>query len=78
MASLKAEQAKQAAIADTTTLFYTALNGQAQDIVLKNDKVALTLNTKICLFSKLICVCVLAFSFFEGVTTKISLGADML
>ncbi|MDU2113155.1 MAG: membrane protein insertase YidC [Prevotella bivia] len=46
MASLKAEQAKQAAIADTTTLFYTALNGQAQDIVLKNDKVALTLNTK--------------------------------
>lgn len=46
MASLKAEQAKQAAIADTTTLFYTALNGQAQDVVLKNDKVALTLNTK--------------------------------
>ena len=31
---------------DSTALFHTALHGQAQKIVLKNDKVELTLNTK--------------------------------
>ena len=31
---------------DSTTLFYSALNGNAKDIILKNDKVELTLNTK--------------------------------
>ena len=49
---LKAEQqaeqanaAKQAA-QDTTVAFYKALNGKAQNVVLKNSKVELTLNTK--------------------------------
>ena len=32
--------------ADTTALFHEALQGEAQDIVLKNEKVNLTLNTK--------------------------------
>lgn len=32
--------------ADSTTLFYSALKGQAQKVVLKNEKVELTLNTK--------------------------------
>lgn len=31
---------------DSTALFYSALNGNAKDIILKNDKVELTLNTK--------------------------------
>ena len=31
---------------DTTALFYQALSGEAQDIVLKNDKVELTFSTK--------------------------------
>ena len=31
---------------DTTVLFYSALNGKAQDIVLENDKLALTLSSK--------------------------------
>lgn len=35
-----------AANADTTALFYAAANGTAQNIVLKNNKVELTLNTK--------------------------------
>ncbi|WP_028895983.1 membrane protein insertase YidC [Prevotella sp. HUN102] len=39
----KAEAAQKA---DTTALFHQALSGNAQDIVLKNDKVELTLNTK--------------------------------
>lgn len=32
--------------ADSTALFYSALKGQAQKVVLKNEKVELTLNTK--------------------------------
>ena len=32
--------------ADSTALFYSALKGQAQKIVLKNEKIELTLNTK--------------------------------
>ena len=32
--------------ADSTVLFYSALKGQAQKVVLKNEKVELTLNTK--------------------------------
>ena len=31
---------------DSTALFYSALNGNAKEIILKNDKVELTLNTK--------------------------------
>ncbi len=31
---------------DTTVLFYSALNGKAQDIVLENEKLALTLSSK--------------------------------
>ncbi|WP_077195840.1 membrane protein insertase YidC [Prevotella ihumii] len=45
----KAAQAAQQnamASADSSALFYSALKGTAQDIVLKNDKVELTLNTK--------------------------------
>lgn len=41
LAELKAKQE-----ADTTALFHEALQGEAQDIVLKNEKLNLTLNTK--------------------------------
>lgn len=41
LAELKAKQE-----ADTTALFHEALQGEAQDIVLKNEKVNLTLSTK--------------------------------
>ena len=41
LAELKAKQE-----ADTTALFHEALQGEAQDIVLKNEKLQLTLNTK--------------------------------
>ena len=37
---------KQAIAEDTTSLFYNALRGQAESIVLKNAKIELTLNTK--------------------------------
>ena len=48
----QAEEAAQKALAETdakgdsTALFYSALNGTAQPVVLKNDKVELTFNTK--------------------------------
>lgn len=51
-ANRKAAEAKQQAAfkarqaADTTALFHAALQGQPQDIVLKNKKLELTLNTK--------------------------------
>ncbi len=41
LAELKAKQE-----ADTTALFHKALQGEAQDIVLQNEKLQLTLNTK--------------------------------
>ena len=41
LAELKAKQE-----ADTTALFHEALQGEAQEIVLKNEKLSLTLNTK--------------------------------
>ena len=41
----KLAQAK-AALEDSTVLFYSALNGKAQDVVLENEKVALTFSTK--------------------------------
>ena len=41
---LAEQKAKQEA--DTTALFHEALQGEAQDIVLKNEKLNLTLNTK--------------------------------
>ena len=47
MAALQKEaQAKAAAEADTTALFHAALSGNATDVVLKNKKVELTINTK--------------------------------
>ncbi|MCR5129919.1 MAG: membrane protein insertase YidC [Prevotella sp.] len=45
-AAAKAAEAKLKAEQDTTALFHNALKGSAQDIVLKNEKVELTLNTK--------------------------------
>ena len=39
-------QAEAAAKGDSTALFFQALNGTGQPIVLKNDKVELTFNTK--------------------------------
>ena len=45
-AEAKKAQAVAAAQGDTTALFYNALNGQDQEIVLKNKKVELTINTK--------------------------------
>ena len=39
-------QAKDSARLDSTALFHSALSGTAQEIVLKNDKVELTLNTQ--------------------------------
>ncbi len=44
-AELRAK-AEEAAQGDTTALFYEALNGTKQDIVLKNEKVELTISTK--------------------------------
>lgn len=44
--SFKAEQVKQAVALDTTKLFYEAMEGKKQDIVLKNNRVALTLSSK--------------------------------
>ncbi len=47
MAENERQAAALAAIqGDSTALFYQALNGVAQDVVLKNEKVALTLSTK--------------------------------
>ena len=40
------QQAAAAALGDTTSLFYSALNGQDQALTLKNGKVELTVNTK--------------------------------
>ena len=39
-------QAEAAAKGDSTALFFAALNGSAEDVVLKNDKLELTLSTK--------------------------------
>ena len=45
-AAAKKVQAEAAAKGDSSALFFSALNGTAQDIVLKNQKVELTLSTK--------------------------------
>ena len=45
-AQQRTAQAKAAAEADTTALFYAALQGKAQDVTLKNKDLSLTLNTK--------------------------------
>ena len=45
-AAAKEALAKQKAEEDTTALFHNALKGTAENVVLKNDKVELTLNTK--------------------------------
>ncbi len=45
-AAKRQTNAKVKVEADSTALFYSALKGQAKKIVLKNDKVELTLNTK--------------------------------
>ena len=45
-AQKQAEAAKEAAAQDSTRAFHAALSGSAQDIVLKNSKVELTLSTK--------------------------------
>ena len=42
----KKAQAEAAAKGDSTALFFSALNGQNQNVVLKNDKVELTFSTK--------------------------------
>ena len=47
MAAFKRQQAAKKKVAeDTTALFHAALTGSAQNIVLQNSKLALTLNTK--------------------------------
>ena len=47
IAAYKQQQAaKEQAAADTTALFYKALTGKAQDVVLQNTKLAVTLSTK--------------------------------
>ena len=45
-AEAKKAQATAAAQGDTTALFHAALNGEDREVVLKNSKVELTLNTK--------------------------------
>ncbi|MBR5036382.1 MAG: membrane protein insertase YidC [Prevotella sp.] len=45
-AAAKEALAKQKAEEDTTALFHNALKGTAENVVLKNDKVELTLNSK--------------------------------
>ncbi len=44
--AVKEQQAIEAASTDSTALFFSALTGEEQKIVLSNDKVALTLNSK--------------------------------
>ena len=46
LAQAKQAKAEEAAKADTTAIFHTALNGTANNIVLKNSKLELTLSTK--------------------------------
>lgn len=46
VAAKRQTNAKAKVEADSTALFYSALKGQAKKIVLKNEKVELTLNTK--------------------------------
>lgn len=45
-AAKKQAEAKEKIQSDSTALFYSALNGKAEKVVLKNKKVELTLNTK--------------------------------
>ncbi len=45
-AALKAKKAAEEALEDTTALFHSALKGQSEKIVLQNEKIALTFNTK--------------------------------
>ena len=45
-AEAKKQQAEAAAQGDTTSLFFSALNGENQPVVLKNGKVELTIGTK--------------------------------
>lgn len=45
-AQKKQIEAQMAALQDSTALFYSARQGQAKDIVLSNEKVAITLSTK--------------------------------
>ena len=45
-AAKKQAEAKEKIQSDSTALFYSALNGKAEQVVLKNKKVELTLNTK--------------------------------
>ena len=46
IAAYKQQAAKEHVAADTTALFYKALTGKAQDVVLQNTKLAVTLSTK--------------------------------
>ena len=46
MAKAEQKAAADSALADTTALFYAALQGTQQDVVLKNDKLELTFSTK--------------------------------
>ena len=46
IAAYKQQAAKEQVAADTTALFYKALTGKAQDVVLQNAKLAVTLSTK--------------------------------
>ena len=45
-AEARKQQAKAAAQGDTTATFFSALNGESQQVVLKNGKVELTIDTK--------------------------------
>jgi len=45
-AAAKQAEVKQKVLEDTTSMFHTALQGQAQQLMLKNGKVELTLSTK--------------------------------
>ena len=45
-AAQKQKEIKEKSLEDSTTLFYKALSGQSRQIVLKNTKVELTLNSK--------------------------------
>jgi len=45
-AALQAEKAAAEALEDTTALFHSAIKGEAKQIVLQNEKIALTFNTK--------------------------------
>lgn len=61
--AINKKQQEKALAADTTALFYPALNGKSKQVTLKNDKLELTLDTKGGVVRK---ACILGFKDLDG------------